>query len=155
MGVPKSFKFSYFDHCGKWLWNPYFFPWKHHEKILCPDEFPQMLFKLADDLKLDRGNDRSFDIYYHSFRMGTCLKHFINTYHCVCWMKSTSIDRLDVPYVRPWSLHASDQDFPNRGGGIPPQWQGIKNFVINLMVETWGEVILTIQTFFNTKNNIL
>ena len=52
------------------------------------------------------------------------------------------------------SLHTSDQDFPNRGGGIPPQWWGIKNVVINLMVETWGEVFLTIQTFFNTKNNI-
>ena len=30
----------------------FFFPWKHHEKILCPDEFPRMRFKLADDLKL-------------------------------------------------------------------------------------------------------
>ena len=50
-------------------------------------------------LNLDRGNDRSFNIYYHNFPMGTCLKHFINTYRCVCWMKSTSIDGLDVPYI--------------------------------------------------------
>ena len=56
-------------------------------------------------LNLDRGNDGSFDIYYHNFPMGTCLKHFINTYHCVCWMKSTSIDGLDVPYIRPWCLY--------------------------------------------------
>ena len=56
-------------------------------------------------LNLDRGNDRSFDIYYHSFPMGTCLKHFINTYRCVCRMKSTSIDELDVPYIRPCRIY--------------------------------------------------
>ena len=52
-------------------------------------------------LSLDRGNGRSFDIYYHSFPMGTCLKYFINTYRCVCWIKSTSIDGPDVPFIRP------------------------------------------------------
>ena len=28
------------------------FSWKYHERILCPDKFPQMCIKLADDLKL-------------------------------------------------------------------------------------------------------
>ena len=52
-------------------------------------------------IHLDQGNDRSFDIYYYNFPMGTYLKYFINVYRCVCWMKSTSIDGLDVPYIRP------------------------------------------------------
>ena len=55
MEVPISYKFSYFDRyycCVNWLWNSYFFPWKYHEKILCPDEFSRMCFKLADELKL-------------------------------------------------------------------------------------------------------
>ena len=56
-------------------------------------------------LNLDRGNDRSFDIYYYNFPMGTYLKHFINVYRCVYWMKSTSFDGLDVPYIRPWLLN--------------------------------------------------
>ena len=52
-------------------------------------------------------------------------------------------------------LHASDQGFPNRGGGIPPHWRGMGIFAIYMIVETWGEVILTIQTFLKAKNNIL
>ena len=28
--------------------------------------------------------DRSFDIYYHNFPLGTYLKHFIDAYRCVC-----------------------------------------------------------------------
>ena len=32
--------------------TPLFFSWKHNERVLCPDEFLQMRFKLADDLKL-------------------------------------------------------------------------------------------------------
>ena len=52
-------------------------------------------------LHLDRGNDQSFDIYYCNFPMGNYLKHFINVYRCVCWMKSMSIDGPDVPYIRP------------------------------------------------------
>ena len=62
MGVPKSYKFSYFDR-----------PWKHRERILCPDEFPRMRIKLADDLKLRPRNDRFFDIHYHNFPMDTYL----------------------------------------------------------------------------------
>ena len=61
-----------------------------------------MRFSWLTTLNLDRGNDRSFDICYHSFPMSTCLKQFINTYRYVCWMKSTPIDGLDVPYIRPW-----------------------------------------------------
>ena len=55
-------------------------------------------------IHLDQGNDRSFDIYYYNFPMGTYLKHFINVYRCDCWMKSTSIDGLDGyrVYIRPW-----------------------------------------------------
>ena len=41
------------------------------------------------------------------------------------------------------SLHASELAFLNRGGRILPHWRGMGNFV----VETWGEVILTIWTF--------
>ena len=58
-------------------------------------------------LHLEQGNDRSFDIYYYNFPMGTYLKHFINAYRCVCWMKSTSIDGLDVLYIRPWRMLSS------------------------------------------------
>ena len=68
-------------------------------------------------LNLDRGNDRSFDIYYHNFPMGTCLKHFTNTYRCVCGMKSTSIDGLDVRYIRPWVEHILKICFPQEGRG--------------------------------------
>ena len=32
--------------------EPLFFPWKHYERTLCPDEFLRMHFKLADDLTL-------------------------------------------------------------------------------------------------------
>ena len=64
-----------------------------------------MRFKLADDLKL-----RPILRYLLS-QFITCLKHFINTYRCVCWMKSTSIDGLDVPYIRPWLLIHIDEIF--------------------------------------------
>ena len=53
------------------------------------------------------------------------------------------------------SLHASDQGFPNRGGGIPPHWRGMGIFAIYMIVETWGEAILTIRTFLKAKSNIL
>ena len=52
-------------------------------------------------LNLDWGNDRSFVIYYYNSRIDTYLKHFVNAYRCVCWMKITSIDVLDGPYIRP------------------------------------------------------
>ena len=39
---------------------------------------------------------------YTNSPMNTYLKHFVKAYNCVCWMKSTSIDGLDVPYIRPW-----------------------------------------------------
>ena len=53
-------------------------------------------------LNLDRGKDWSFDISYHDSPVDTYLKNFINAYRCVCWMKSTSIDGLDGPYICPW-----------------------------------------------------
>ena len=58
-------------------------------------------------LNLDRGIGGSFDIYYHNSPTDTYLKHFINAYRCVCWMKSTSIDGLDVLYIRPWRMLSS------------------------------------------------
>ena len=78
-------------------------------------------------LNLDWGNDRSFDIYYHSFPMGTCLKHFINTYRCVCWMKSTSIDGLDVPYIRPWPLTVKVLVATKNSYGINAKWYAQSN----------------------------
>ena len=32
--------------------TPVVFSWKHYERILCPEEFPPMRFKLAEELKL-------------------------------------------------------------------------------------------------------
>ena len=49
------------------------------------------------------------------------------------------------------SLHVSDKGFPNMVGGIPLHWREMGNFVIYLMVETWGKVVLTIWTFLKPK----
>ena len=61
-------------------------------------------------LNLDRWNGGSFDIYYHNSTTGTYLKYFINAYRCVCWIKSTSIDGLDGPYIRPWRMLSSKSE---------------------------------------------
>ena len=58
------------------------------------------------------------------------------------------------------SLHASDQDFPNRGGGeFHLSGERRENFqgenLIYMVVWTWAEVILTIWPFCKVKNNIL
>ena len=83
--------------------EPLFFPPGNTMKgFFVLTSFRRCVLSWLATLNLDRGNDRSFDIYYHNFPMGTYLKHFINAYRCVCWMKSTSIDGLDVPYIRPW-----------------------------------------------------
>ena len=68
-----------------------------------PDEFPRMNIKLADELKLGP-REWSILLYLISqFGMDTYLKQFINAYRYVCWMKSTSIDGLYGPYIRPWN----------------------------------------------------
>ena len=71
--------------------NSVFFPWKHHERILWPDEFPRMRIKLADDLKLRPGewsilryllsqfpNEHLFEAFYE--RISLCLlnKKYVN-----------------------------------------------------------------------------
>ena len=81
---------------------PFFFPGNSMKWFYGVTSFRRYLLSLLTTLNLDRGSDRSFDIYYHNSPMDTYLKHFINTYRCVCWMKSTSIDGLDRPYIRPW-----------------------------------------------------
>ena len=79
-----------------------FFPGNTMKGFYVLTSFRGWVLSWLATLDLDRGNDRSFDIYYHNFPMGTYLKHFIKAYLCLCWMKSTSIDGLDVPYIRPW-----------------------------------------------------
>ena len=54
----------------------------------------------------------------------------------------------------------SDQGFSNRGGSAFPlsggRWEiFMGENLIYILMWTWGEVILTIRTFFNAKNNIL
>ena len=63
--------------------------------------------------------------------------------------------------LEPWfNACPSDQDFPNRGGVAFPlsgeRWEIFlgKN-LINMVVWTQREVILTIRTFFKAKNNVL
>ena len=58
------------------------------------------------------------------------------------------------------SQYASKQGFPNKVWGDPSQWRGMENVagggdLIYMMLDSWGEMILTIQTFFKVKNNIL
>ena len=73
----------------------FFFPWKHHEKILCPDEFPRMCFKLADGLKL---RPRKWSILRY------LLSQFPNGHLFEVFYKHISLCLLNEKYVnwRTW-----------------------------------------------------
>ena len=58
------------------------------------------------------------------------------------------------------SAYPSDQGFSNRGVSAFPlsggRWEiFMGGNLIDMVMWTWGEVILAIRTFFNAKNNIL
>ena len=58
------------------IWNLCYFPRKHHERILWPDEFPRMRINLVDDLKL-RPRERLILRYFLSrFPSGHLFEEF-------------------------------------------------------------------------------
>ena len=48
-------------------------------------------------------------------------------------------------------MYDGDGGFPLSGGG----WEILLGRLIYMMVDTWGEVILTIWAFFKARHNIL
>ena len=76
--------------------------------------------------------------------MDTYLKHFINAYRCIFWIKSTSIDRLDVPYMRPcqWKWY---------GQSTWSSW--LKYFIFNKNLRE--QVSIPNRTIFNYFSNFI
>ena len=82
--------------------TPVFFPWKHHERILCPDEFPPMRIKLADDLKL-RPKEWSILPYIYIYILLTTIIDYYSS-RMINWNTEQYLDKDNLILTR-YLLH--------------------------------------------------
>ena len=105
-----------------------------------------MRIKLTDDLKR-RPREWSILRYLlsqfpngHFMKHEALMKHFLDAYRCVCWMKRMSIDGLDRPYT--WStivrkLYKSC--FNRKKWSIVGSWW-VDQFVVRHSVYWWSVI---------------